>query len=152
MTATLAEAREASLPIIYANDAANGWDGDAPGLVRHAIEHGAGGDVVTALAPAAADRFLFKPRYSGFDHTALAPLLERDGIERVFLAGAAVEGCVVQTAIDARELGFKASIVSSACATVDEELERIALAYARRVGGVRIVERLAAALGDDARV
>lgn len=152
MAATLAEARDAQLPIIYTNDAANGWDGDAPGLVRHAIDHGAGGDVIEALAPAEHDRFIFKPRYSGFDHTALAPLLERDGIERVILVGAAVEGCVVQTAIDARELGFKATIVSSSCATVDEELEQIALAYARRVGGVRIAERLAEALRDDARV
>jgi nicotinamidase-related amidase len=146
MTATLAEARNAGLPVIYTNDAAHGWDGDAPGLVRHAIEQGAGPDVVEALAPKAGDSFLFKPRYSGFDHTPLAPLLESAEVDRVFLVGAAVEGCVVQTAIDARELGFKATIVSPACATVDEELERIALTYADRVGGVRIIEHLGPAL------
>ena len=59
-------------------------------------------------------------------------------MERILLAGAATEGCVVQTAIDARELGFKVTILSGACATNDEQLERIALQYAEQVGGARI--------------
>lgn len=142
MAGTLERARTSRLPVVYVNDAGDGWAGDAPGLVRLAIEHGAGGDVVAALAPRAGERFVFKPRYSAFDHTALEPILRSDGIERLFLAGAAVEGCVVQTAIDARELGFKVSIVATACATVDPELEEIALAYATRVGGVRTVATL----------
>ena len=126
MVAALDDARRSHLPVVYANDAANGWDGDAPGLVRHAIEKGAGGDVVAALAPEAGDRFIFKPRYSAFDHTPLEPILRDEGVERILLAGAALEGCVVQTAIDARELGFQVTILAAACATVDEELEEIA--------------------------
>jgi hypothetical protein len=39
-----------------------------------------------------------------------------------------------QSAIDARELGLKATILGPACATADDELERIALAYAAEVG------------------
>jgi nicotinamidase-related amidase len=142
MVATLESARTAGLPVVYSNDAAHGWDGDAPGLVRRAIETGAGGDVVAALAPAPGERFFFKPRYSAFDHTPLGSILADDGVERIFLAGAAVEGCVVQTAIDARELGLKATIVTGACATVDAELEQIALAYASRVGGIRLATAL----------
>jgi nicotinamidase-related amidase len=142
MVATLEAARRSDIPVVYANDAAGLWDGDAPGLVRRTIDGGAGGDVVAALAPAPGDRFVFKPRYSAFDQTPLALLLRDGGIERVFLAGAAVEGCVVQTSIDARELGFKATILTGACATVNEELEEIALAYAARVGGVRTAASL----------
>jgi nicotinamidase-related amidase len=145
MVDALDQARASRLPVVYANDPANGWDGDAPGLVRHAIEKGAGGDVVAALAPAPGDRFIFKPRYSAFDHTPLEPILRSEGVERILLAGATVEGCVVQTAIDARELGFQVTIITEACATVDEQLEEIALAYATRVGGVRTAPRLAAA-------
>ena len=90
---------------------------------------------------------MFKPRYSAFDHTPVELILEADRVERVLLAGAATEGCIVQSAIDARELGLKATILGPACATADYELEQIALAYAAEVGGVRIATRL-----DDAFV
>jgi nicotinamidase-related amidase len=146
MVETLDAARAEDLPIVYVNDASDGWDGDAPGLVRRAIDRGSGGDVVAALAPMPGERFVFKPQYSAFDHTPLATILRDEGIERILLAGAAIEGCVVQTAIDARENGFKVTILTSACATVDEELERIAIAYASRVAGVYTAPSLPAAL------
>jgi nicotinamidase-related amidase len=46
---------------------------------------------------------------------------------------------VAQTAIDARELGFKVSVLAQACATVDERLERVALEYLEAVAGVFVV-------------
>jgi nicotinamidase-related amidase len=46
--------------------------------------------------------------------------------------------CVVQSAIDARELGFKVTILAGACATTDEELERLAFEYAERVVRARV--------------
>jgi nicotinamidase-related amidase len=141
-------ARDEGVPAIYVNDSFGDWRGDRPSFVRDAIDDGSGGDVVTALAPRAEDRFLFKPRYSAFDHTPLALILEEDRLDRVILVGAATEGCVVQTAIDARELGLKATIVDRACATADRELERVALDYARRVGGVYVVASLAEARGS----
>jgi nicotinamidase-related amidase len=137
-TEALAQARAQDLPVIYVNDAHGDWAGDAPSFVRQAIEVGEGADVVEALAPLAHERFLFKPRYSAFDHTPLALILEADHVDRILLAGAATEGCVVQSAIDARELGFKATILGQACATTNEKLERVALAYASDVGGVRV--------------
>ena len=54
------------------------------------------------------------------------------------LAGMATEMCVTQTAIAARELGFKVTVIPGACACVDERLERIALEYLRDVVGVRL--------------
>ena len=58
--------------------------------------------VIAPLAPEPGDRFVLKPRYSAFDHTALALLLQELEIERMLLIGSATEGCVVQTGIDAR--------------------------------------------------
>jgi nicotinamidase-related amidase len=49
------------------------------------------------------------------------------------------EGCVTQTAIDAREAGLKGSVVAPACCTVDLELEEFALGYLARVVGAQIV-------------
>jgi nicotinamidase-related amidase len=143
MVAVLRSAREDGRPpIVYINDAFGDWRGDRPSFVRRAIDDGLGGDAVAALAPHAEERFLFKPRYSAFDRTPLALVLEEGAVEHVILVGAATEGCVVQSAIHARELGLKATIVAAACATADPELEEIALDYAVRVGGVHVVSSL----------
>ena len=133
----LRRARAAGLPVIYANDDEGRWDSDAPGLIRRALA-GPGGDAVARVAPAAEDRIVLKPRYSAFDHTALEFLLRELDAERILLAGTATEMCVVQSAIDARELGLKVTIVVDACASVDEEMERLSLEYAERIVGARL--------------
>ena len=81
---------------------------------------------------------MFKPRYSAFDSTPLEILLERLEIERILLAGNATEMCVTQTAIAARELGFKVTVRADCCATLDPELEDVALRYLERVVGARV--------------
>jgi nicotinamidase-related amidase len=132
MERAISEARASDIPVIYVNDAHGRWDGDVPALVRSA--HPA----VQSLAPGPTDPFVLKHRYSGFDHTPLDLLLGELTVERIALAGAATEGCVVQTAIDAREHGLKATILADACATTSAELEQVALEYAARVGGIHV--------------
>jgi nicotinamidase-related amidase len=138
LVAALESARAREVPVVYANDNVGVWDGDAPGQVRRAIEQGRGGELIAAIAPRQGDRFVVKPRYSAFDHTPLDLVLRELDVERILLAGAATEMCVVQTAIAARELGFKVSILVDACASVDEREERIALDYAENVVGARL--------------
>jgi nicotinamidase-related amidase len=139
LTAALARARGSATPIVYANDNAGIWDSDVRGLVERALE-GPGRDVVAGLLPRSGDRFVVKPRYSAFDHTPLALLLEELECERLLVAGASTEGCVAQTAIAARELGYKVSVVARACATADSRLEEVSLRYLVDVVGVRLVE------------
>jgi nicotinamidase-related amidase len=140
MQDALTVARASGSPLVYANDDFARWDSDAPRLIADVLA-GKGGDVIEPLVPRRDDRVLLKHRYSAFDHTALDLLLDSLDARRVVLVGAATEGCVVQTAIDARELGLKASIIADACATTDAELEQTALRYAADVGGIH-VERL----------
>jgi nicotinamidase-related amidase len=140
MAAVIEMARNDGVPVIYANDDRDRWDSDAPALARDAAD-GPGGEIIRRLLPQPGDHVLLKHRYSAFDHTALELLLEARSVERVIVVGAATEGCVVQTALDAREHGLKATIVADACATTDPDLEQTALRYARDVGGIR-VERL----------
>jgi nicotinamidase-related amidase len=135
----LSRARSEGLPVVYANDNFGVWDGDAPRLVRRALD-GRGGELVAEIAPQEGERFVVKPRYSAFDHTPLVLILRELEIERLLLAGASTEGCVAQTAIDARELGFKVSLLARACATLDERIERVALDYLEAVVGV-VIER-----------
>jgi len=105
--------------------------------VREALD-GLGSDVVAAIAPREGDRFVVKPRYSGFDHTPLEIILRDLAIDRILLAGAATEGCVVQTAIDGRELGFKITVLADACASPDARLEQVALTYLEEVVGAQL--------------
>ena len=81
---------------------------------------------------------MIKPRYSAFDLTPLELILSSLEIERILLCGTTTEMCVAQTAIAARERNLKVSIVVDACAHIDEENARIALAYLERVVGVRL--------------
>jgi len=134
MHAAVDGARDRHVPVIYVNDQRS-WDGDAPKLVREAI---AAAPALAVLEPAQGDPFILKARYSAFDHTALELLLRELDIERILIAGSSTEGCVVQTGIDARELGFKVTVLADACATTDPELEDVALRYAEEVGGMRV--------------
>lgn len=139
---TIATCRGRSMPVVYANDYEGHWDSDASRIVRDALA-GIGGDVAAALAPRESEPFILKPRYSAFDHTALELLLRELRIERLLLAGGTTEGCIVQTGIDARELGLKVTIVAGACTTIDEALETIALTYARKIAGMHVVDSIA---------
>jgi nicotinamidase-related amidase len=140
MTKAIAAARAAAVPVVYVNDDQGHWDSDAPGLVRSAADSGQAGEVMRELAPPPGTYFLLKHRYSAFDHTALDLLLDELDVERLVIIGAATEGCIVQTAIDAREHGLKATILADACATTDADLETVALHYAERVVGARVTE------------
>lgn len=141
MAGTIAKARRDGVPIIYVNDERDRWDSDAPALIRSVLESDRGADIVKRLAPQAGDHVLLKHRYSAFDHTPLDLLLEKLHVDRLVLIGAATEGCIVQTAIDAREHGLKTTIIADACAGTDPELEAIALHYAGRVVGAHIAHR-----------
>jgi nicotinamidase-related amidase len=133
----LDDARAADIPVIYANDSGEVFDGQAGAIVERALS-GPAGAAMAAIRPVGADRFVVKPRYSAFDYTPLGLILEELSVERILLAGMSTEGCVAQTAIAAKERGYKVTVVPDACATVDAELEEIALAYLSRVVGVRV--------------
>jgi nicotinamidase-related amidase len=142
----IAQARSRDLPVIYVNDGHGSWDWDVGGWIGRTIEAGPAPDLIASVRPRDGDAFLRKTRYSAFDHTPLELVLREREIERVLLAGAATEMCIVQTAIDAREAGLKVTILAAACAAVHPEDEAVALAYAERVVGVR-VERADVGIG-----
>jgi nicotinamidase-related amidase len=124
--AALERARADGVPVVYANDTFGVWDGDAPRLVRSGSLARAA-SWWTRSRRARARRFVVKPRYSAFDHTPLELILARARVERLLLGGMSTEGCVAQTTIDARELGFKVTVLASACATRRRAVEQVAL-------------------------
>lgn len=138
LRAALERARAAAIPVVYANDNQGAWDGDREAFIAAAVRDGLAGDALAAVAPRPGEAFLFKLRYSAFDYTPLEPLLLGLEVERLLLAGMATERCVAQTAIAARERGFKVTVLADACAHVDEADARLALDYLERIAGCRI--------------
>jgi nicotinamidase-related amidase len=151
LTSLIDRARQAAIPIVYVNDRHDRWHGDRTRFLRE-IQVAAGGDAtwLDRLQPAPPDAFLFKDRYSGFEHTALDLRLRGVACERIVLAGMTLEGCVAQTAIDARERGYKVSIPTEACPRADEQAARVAVEYLEMVVGVCITD-LAGVSDQDCR-
>lgn len=145
MVHAIATARAAPIPVIYVNDERDRWDSNAPALVEGVLASQKGAEIARSLAPRPGDHFLLKHRYSAFDHTALDLLLAELSVERLVLIGAATEGCIAQTAIDAREHGLKTTILADACATADPDLETTAVRYVEQVVGARISRAMVSA-------
>ena len=137
LEALIEATRQAAVPVIYANDHFGDWSADRSDVLRRAR---AGGAIQGAegILPRADEPLILKPRYSAFDQTPLHMLLSELGTTRILLAGAALEMCVAQTAIAAREHGYQVSVMVDACAEVDPTNARIARAYLERVVGARL--------------
>ena len=76
---------------------------------------------------------------SAFDQTGLEVHLQRKGIRRLFIAGLALDVCVLATVMDARKHGFETVLILDATRPVNASNGHKALA-AMRAGGVRILE------------
>src|SRR3954451_1400446 len=135
----IAEARSRELPIVYANDVVGRWSQGRDQVVERALAGPAGAEM-RRVAPRPEDVFVVKPRYSAFDHTPVRLILAGADIERIVLAGTATEMCVAQTAIDAREVGLKVTVVPRACASVDDRMAEIAVEYLEHVAGAFLAD------------
>ena len=78
----------------------------------------------------------------GKTRTGLAGYLRERGIEHVYACGLATDFCVAWTALDARKLGFAATVVEDACRAIDTQ-GSLAAAWAalERAGVARIQAR-----------
>ena len=135
---TVERARSEGLAVVYANDNADVWDSDAPELVRRAVEEGKAGELVARVAPRPGETVVLKPGYSAFHETPLRSILRTLDVNEIVLAGTATEMCVFQTATDGVRLGFELAVEARACATVDEQSERLALDFLERVLGIDV--------------
>lgn len=73
---------------------------------------------------------------SAFHHTGLATYLRRHGIHRLWLAGLALDVCVLATALDARREGFAVHLLSDCSRPVTPEGGAEAIEQLQRAGVV----------------
>jgi nicotinamidase/pyrazinamidase len=73
---------------------------------------------------------------SVFDQTGLADWLHRLGINRIFVAGLALDVCVLASVLDGQEAGFEMHIIEEATRPVNAEDGRTAITKMRRAGAI----------------
>ena len=96
------KAREANVPVIYANDNFGLWRSDFQAQVRHCLEpKSLGRPIVELLQPKDDDYFVLKPKHSGFFSTTLDTLLEYLQVRTLVMGGLSANICVLFTANDA---------------------------------------------------
>jgi nicotinamidase-related amidase len=88
---------------------------------------------VSELEPLAAELRIHKSYNSAFEGTELLSELDRLGVARIFLAGAATNWCIRATAYGALDRGFDVTLVSDAHTTQDMELAPGRVVEARSV-------------------
>lgn len=80
------------------------------------------------------------PRSGADEPTRLGAWLRENGIQRVVITGIATDYCVKDTALDARRLGFEATVIAEGVRAVDLEPGDSERAFeAMRAAGVEIV-------------
>ena len=102
IAALKARAKDAAVPVIYANDNFGRWRSDFRAQVEHCLRvQSRGREIAKLLQPAEDDYFVLKPKQSGFYSTTLDLLLRYLQVRIVVLTGLAGNLCVLFTAHDA---------------------------------------------------
>lgn len=100
--------------------------GPIPGAEQHAVHGSRWTEFVTEVAPA--DEVVTgKKRLSAFYPTDLDFLLRQMGVTAVVLDGIMADCCVLNTAFDASNLGYRVTVVQDLVRGTDEALEAAAL-------------------------
>lgn len=127
-------AREAGVPVIYANDNFGRWRSDFREVVEHCLEDGVRGrPLAELLRPDPEDYFVLKPKHSAFFSTTMDTLLTYLGVKRVVVTGIAGDACVTITAMDAFLRDFDLSVPADCTASRERRHNDAALAYMQRV-------------------
>lgn len=84
--------------------------------------------------------WLDKRHYSAFSGTDLDIRLRERGVKTLILTGVLTDICVLHTAIDAYNLGYKIEVIKSAVASISQEAHDFALSHMEGVLGARILE------------
>ena len=83
---------------------------------------------------------LDKRRYSAFCGTPLELILRQEGVELIELAGVCTDICVLHTAVDAYNRGFKVVIHENAVASFNADAHKVALEHFENVLGFEVLK------------
>jgi nicotinamidase-related amidase len=129
-----ARAREAGVPVVYANDNFGRWRSDLSAVVERCEESGCKGrPLIDLLRPGADDYFVLKPKHSAFFSTTMDTLLRYLGTRTLVIGGFATDICVLFTANDAYMRDLRIVVPSDGVASNEAADRDATLALMRRV-------------------
>jgi len=129
-------------PVIYSCDSHEKDDEEFKLFPSHCVKGSWGAEVVEELKPEKDNPLVYvieKTRFSGFYKTELEELLKKLKVDELWLTGVCTSICVMDTAKDAYERGFKLTVVKDAVADFDPEFHEFALKRMERIYGAKIV-------------
>ena len=127
-------AREAGVPVIYANDNFGRWRSDLSAVVERCLEPDCKGrPLAELLRPDDDDYFVLKPKHSAFFSTTLDLLLRYLGPETLVIGGFAGNICVLFTANDAYMRDLRLIVPADCVASNTAEDNEAALGQMKRV-------------------
>ncbi len=129
-------------PVIYLCDSHDPDDEEFKLFPAHCVKGSWGAEVVEELKPEKDNPFVYvieKTRFSGFYKTELEELLKKLGVDELWLTGVCTSICVMDTAKDAYERGFKLIVVKDGVADFDPEAHEFALKRMEKIYGAKII-------------
>lgn len=133
----IGRAREADVPVIYANDNFGRWRSHHGELVETALSR-PHANLIEPIRPDDESLFVMKARHSVFYETPLAYLLWSLGVGHVVLIGQVTEQCVLYSALDAHIRHLDVTIPKDAVASIHPHLASAALEMMELNMGARI--------------
>ena len=129
----LENTRKKSMPVIYACDSFMPEDFFFKGRMKpHSLRGTEGSKVVEELKPQEGDYVIEKRRMSSFFRTDLDITLRELNIDTIVVSGIATQYCVLLTALDGIQNGFKVIILEDCCASHKPELHQRVLETYRK--------------------
>ena len=135
----VAEFKAAGEPVFFIADNHEADDSEFDMFPPHCVAGTRGSDIVDGIGFEASDRVIHKRRYSAFFGTDLDISLREKGVDEVHLVGVCTNICVLYTAADARNLGYKVVIYEAGVASFDDGAHGFALQEARTTLGCTVL-------------
>ncbi|HPT82364.1 MAG TPA: isochorismatase family cysteine hydrolase [Limnochordia bacterium] len=135
----IAEFRAQGAPVIFICDHHEQDDKEFEMFPAHCLAGSPGSQIIAELEVQPRDKIITKRRYSAFFGTELDLYLREKGVEELYLVGVCTNICVLYTAADARNLGYRVHIYAQGVASFDEQAHHFALKEAQQVLGCTIL-------------
>lgn len=134
----LVQARQYGHTVIYMCDNHRPDDPEFDQFPPHAVQGTEGAKVIDELEPQEGDYVLHKRRYSAFFQSELLLALLENDISEVEITGVCTNICVMYTAADAVNYGFKVFVRADQVAALNDESHEIGLQQMEEVLGVEV--------------
>jgi nicotinamidase-related amidase len=119
--------RQAKVPVVFVACAHDEGDPIFRSIPAHALRDTWEAQVVSDLAPVCGELVVTKKTYDGFYETQLDDVLQRLGVDRVYLAGVQTDCCVHSTGQGAVFRGYLTALIAECTDTISPERKRLGL-------------------------